>query len=213
MRDPRKSLLHTIAILTHLTEHWLTLATAPDMSEIQGHLEGTLYKLTSLVAPDLVRHMAVESGTPPYFALSWILTWWAHEDLSWNALMLLWDFIIITGAPEAPTYIAAALLATAADDLLALPPDFPTLHTTTAALPKSLPESQWSSHVLPTAAALLIAAPPPSGISPDAVPHLEVLAQAAPFPPISVESNYSWWKVRALSAGLSVLGAIVLVYS
>lgn len=54
--------------------------------------------------PELYRHVS-SSGAPPYFALSWLITWFAHNVPALEQITRLFD-LFLASHPLMPLYIA-----------------------------------------------------------------------------------------------------------
>ncbi|KAJ1980953.1 GTPase-activating protein gyp8 [Dimargaris cristalligena] len=71
--------------------------------------------------------LILETELPPYFATSWILTWFSHDLRDIQLASRLFDFFLTTN-PLMPIYFATALVLHHRSALLALEREFPMLH-------------------------------------------------------------------------------------
>ncbi|KAJ1975102.1 GTPase-activating protein gyp8, partial [Dimargaris verticillata] len=70
-----------------------------------------------------ITHVAL----PPYFATSWLLTWFSHSLNDLTAISRLFDFFLSSN-PLMPVYFVAALILSVREDLLAMEPEFTLFH-------------------------------------------------------------------------------------
>ncbi|KAJ1969871.1 GTPase-activating protein gyp8, partial [Dimargaris xerosporica] len=83
----------------------------------------TLIKHDDQALYALITHVAL----PPYFATSWLLTWFSHNLNDLTAICRLFDFFLSSN-PLVPVYFVAALIMSVREDLLAMDPEFTLLH-------------------------------------------------------------------------------------
>ncbi|KAJ1977877.1 GTPase-activating protein gyp8 [Dimargaris verticillata] len=89
-----------------------------DFTYVHAYL-GCIYTLVQHDDPELYGQI-VATSLPPYFATSWLLTWFSHNLRDLQLVGRLFDFFL-TQSPLMPVYVAAA-------ELMALEPDFPLWH-------------------------------------------------------------------------------------
>ena len=91
--------------------------------------------------PRLAALLEEEAGIEePIFALSWVLTWFAHDITDLRQVARLFDLFLAIGHPLAPLYFSAALLEHRAPEIHALDePDFPSCHQLLRNVPQDLP--------------------------------------------------------------------------
>ena len=116
----------------------------------------------------------------PLWALSWVITWFAHDVEDGGALLDLWDRLLAGSALEPcyPLYVAAALVLERRGELLdaaAAADHAAPLHAALARLSRT--PADWRA-VAGRASALLKATPPPDAIK--RVPRGELRAALAP---------------------------------
>ncbi|ETV99280.1 hypothetical protein H310_08018 [Aphanomyces invadans] len=91
-----------------------------------------LYPLIATQDPSLAKHIA-GSVDHAYFALPWILTWFAHQVDALHDVARLYD-VLLASHPIFPLYVAATLLLKNRATILAVEPDFADLHSTLQSL-------------------------------------------------------------------------------
>lgn len=95
------------AVALHLAHtHWRELL-SPDMEIIHTLVQAVLHLLQAY-DPSVYAQLEALS-VPPFFCVSWILTWFAH-DMHPTAAITLFDFLI-SNHPSMILYVAAAVLA------------------------------------------------------------------------------------------------------
>ncbi|KAJ2700991.1 GTPase-activating protein gyp8, partial [Coemansia spiralis] len=94
-----------------------------------------LYVLLEATCPR-VRALLASLDVPPFFAISWVLTWFAHDVASFADVCRIYDLLIVS-PPLQVVYVAAALIRLREADVLACERDFAAVHTGLAALPST----------------------------------------------------------------------------
>jgi len=99
-----------------------------------------IYNLLQLIDVE-VYNFINNSRVEPYFALSWVLTWFSHsiDDLSISAR--LFDFFL-SSHPLAVVYMSVAVIVHRKEELLKCRPEYSTVHTFLTKLPPDLPYDQ-----------------------------------------------------------------------
>ncbi|KAJ2570828.1 GTPase-activating protein gyp8 [Coemansia sp. RSA 1813] len=100
-----------------------------------------LYVLLRTVSPD-VHALLAELDVPPFFAISWVLTWFAHDIDGFEDICRIYDFLIVS-PPLQIVYMAAALVKRNEHAILACDRDFAIVHTTLAQLPQTVGDGEW----------------------------------------------------------------------
>ncbi|KAJ2858911.1 GTPase-activating protein gyp8 [Coemansia erecta] len=95
-----------------------------------------LYVLLREISPD-VHALLAELDVPPFFAISWVLTWFAHDIDGFDDMCRIYDFLIVS-PPLQVVYMAAALVKRNERAILACERDFAIVHTTLAQLPRTV---------------------------------------------------------------------------
>ncbi|GIL51611.1 hypothetical protein Vafri_7563 [Volvox africanus] len=117
--------LLAFALLRRLVTTHLRDATRPSLEPVV-QLLGLMPYLVHAADPALARHMA-DRDLQPFFALSWFLTWWAHELDELPAAARLFDFFLASH-PLMPLYLGAVAMRSQRTSLLACE-DMPELHS------------------------------------------------------------------------------------
>jgi hypothetical protein len=93
--------------------------------------------------PPLGAHLA-STGLQPFFALSWLITWWSHELDDLGPASRLFDWFL-AGHPLLPLYLGVVLMASQREALLEIA-DMPELHSALTNLrpvgPRDWPQSR-----------------------------------------------------------------------
>ena len=123
----------------------------------------TISKLTPLLfnivlAADKGLHTFLKrSGIEPFFAISWIITWFAHDIKDIGAIARLYD-VMLCSPPSYSLYLAAAYLLHLRDAILQEDCDFATLHNFLVHAPENVGVPVEA--LLPVADRLLAMLPP-----------------------------------------------------
>ncbi|KAJ1915126.1 GTPase-activating protein gyp8 [Tieghemiomyces parasiticus] len=107
-----------------------------DFSNVHIFL-GCIYTLVQHVDDVLYERIVETAGLPPYFATSWLLTWFSHDLPDIKLAARLFDFLL-TQNPLMPVYLVAALILAHRDPLLAFEPEFSVLHEYLSGVPGRL---------------------------------------------------------------------------
>jgi hypothetical protein len=86
----------------------------------------TLYDIIEFRNPELAQFL-IKSETPPYFALSWLLTWFSHDLTDPSQAARLFDLFICSDQ-RMPLYVSACVVLAQHEKLLACPCDFSEIH-------------------------------------------------------------------------------------
>jgi hypothetical protein len=111
--------------LCKLTDDRLRPWLAPTLAPIQRML-GLLFPIICRVDAEL-GHFLEDSGVPPLFAVSWVLTWFSHTVAELTAVERLFD-LFLAGEQLLPVYVSAALVLRCREAVLALPCEFSSVH-------------------------------------------------------------------------------------
>lgn len=104
----------------------------PDFRTLTLVLE-LLVPLVKAFDPDVGRVLE-EAGVHAYVCLPWVITWWSHDSRDLGRCARMYD-AFLSAPPVFPIYVAAAMIARARGELLALEErDFATVHTHLARL-------------------------------------------------------------------------------
>mmetsp|Transcript_8758 Transcript_8758/g.21681 ORF Transcript_8758/g.21681 Transcript_8758/m.21681 type:complete len:455 (-) Transcript_8758:5-1369(-) len=170
-------------VAERLAKHHFRAAMLETMEAVQQALRlivGILRKRD----PALARSLEQE-GVDPIFAISWILTWFAHNLHSLPSVERVYDFLL--GAhPSMSLYLSAALLQHHRTAILAAQGDYPTIHALLQELPSDLPLER-----LIASAALSFKAFPPAALL--AASSLAAGTLSSPRGAESVDSPHRTW--------------------
>lgn len=67
-----------------------------------------VYVLLSKIDPDIYQWI-IKTGTPPYFSLSWLLTWFSHDIKNLNHVYYLFD-VILKQNPMFPLFLIVSMI-------------------------------------------------------------------------------------------------------
>ncbi|KAE8910701.1 hypothetical protein PF005_g2135 [Phytophthora fragariae] len=95
-----------------------------------------LFPLLDAADEMLYRHLH-ESGVEPYFALPWMITWFAHQLRRFRDVVRLYDVFLVSH-PLFSLYVSAAVLLNARDKILRCERDFGTMHGMLSNLPLAM---------------------------------------------------------------------------
>ena len=123
------------ALLLKASRSHLADAMAEDFTSLINALRLLIFPLVSFFDPPLHSHLKA-SKVEPFFALSWLITWFSHDVRSLSTAARLFD-AFISGHPLLPVYVSIALVthSRSRDLLLATSCDFPSLHAALCSLP------------------------------------------------------------------------------
>lgn len=99
----------------------------------------------------------LRSGMEPFFAISWIITWFAHDIKEINTVARIYDAMLCSH-PSFSLYLSAAYLLHLKDDILKEECDFATLHNFLVHAPEVMGVP--FEILLPIADSLMVALPP-----------------------------------------------------
>jgi len=98
---------------------------------------GMVFPLLSLEDHELFAHMT-ESGIDPHFAISWHLTWLAHNFKSLSKVSRLFDFLLASHSLM-PVYITVAILMHMRSKVLEVEAEYTAVYSCLQNLPQDLP--------------------------------------------------------------------------
>jgi len=130
------SVLHRIGVC-HLRD-----ALRKDFSEVISTLKITLFPLIEALGDYEVHDYLMKSKQEPYFALSWIITWFSHDVVDSGIAKRIFD-ACLASHPLLPVYLSIAMILHPYNRRLVLDKhdsDFASVHSRLCQLPKnSLP--------------------------------------------------------------------------
>ncbi|CAB9515089.1 TBC1 domain family member 20 [Seminavis robusta] len=118
-----------------------------DFLHLQTALRMVLLPLLSVMDPEVHAHL-YGCGMEPFFALSWMLTWFSHDIRDTTLVKRLFDFFLCSH-PLMPIYLSVAMLCHSSNrqEILATPCEFAELHSVLAGLPKNSSMVGWKYRV------------------------------------------------------------------
>ncbi|RMZ52308.1 hypothetical protein APUTEX25_005061, partial [Auxenochlorella protothecoides] len=149
------------AVLSQLVVTHLRDATRPDLLAATQTL-GLLYPLLRAADPQLYTHL-LSLDEPalevPFFALSWHLTWFAHDVADLNQVCRLFD-LFLASHPLMPLYLAAVAVKSCRQAVFACGSDGPAVYAALKGLKVLSPSGPGADALARDAAALYRAVPP-----------------------------------------------------
>lgn len=124
--------------LTHLRDFL-----KPDFKDLQTALELTLFPMIAKL--DMAVHDCLrQADMQPFFALSWVITWFSHEVRDTELAKRIFDLFLVSH-PLMPIYLAIAMVLhpTNREIILTVERDFGTIHQTLRNLTKNSSMTGW----------------------------------------------------------------------
>ncbi|KDO23583.1 hypothetical protein SPRG_10778 [Saprolegnia parasitica CBS 223.65] len=173
-----------------------------------------LYPLLQTQDTELYAHI-MASGVDPYFALPWMITWFAHHIKAFDDVCRLYD-ILLCSHPLFSLYLSAALVLHHRTRLLACPCDYAEMHSVLSKLVHSMPIE---GMLVPKANGLLQLVPPAQLLEMSRLANGDPIPQSCfttyPFPHQStaqetVPASTSWLEALAPRHVQLVLASMAL---
>eukprot|EP01051_Picozoa_sp_SAG22_P013049 SAG22_NODE_1419_length_4466_cov_5.588963_4_plen_558_part_00 len=143
-------------LLQALAASPLAFAVTADMAATSNMMQ-LLPPLVREVCPEAAEIIRAAGIEDPIYALSWVLTWFAHDLHSLAARARLVDFFLAVGHPLASVYFAAVVVGHRLPELKAIreqPPDYGAVHALLRTVPAGLPLDRLCSQTLGAATVL-----------------------------------------------------------
>ena len=111
--------------------------------DLQTALRLTVFPMLAVLDPD-VHDQLYAAEMQPFFCLSWVITWFAHEVRDTALVKRLFDAFLV-GHPLLPLYVTIAMVLHPINRLIVLDtePDFAILHQTLRGLPRNSSMVGW----------------------------------------------------------------------
>jgi TBC1 domain family member 20 len=115
----------------------------PNFSHLQVALRLTIFPLIALIDPEVHEHL-FNCEMEPFFALSWVITWFAHEIRDTDLVKRLFDTFLVSH-PLFPIYLSIAMVCHKfnREEILQTECDFALIHQTLRGLPKNSSMVGW----------------------------------------------------------------------
>jgi hypothetical protein len=115
----------------------------PNFSHLQVALRLTIFPLIALMDPQVHEHL-FHCDMEPFFALSWVITWFAHEIRDTDLVKRLFDAFLVSH-PLFPIYLSIAMVCHPInrEEILQTECDFALIHQTLTGLPKNSSMVGW----------------------------------------------------------------------
>ena len=130
-------------VLAQLSESHLRDAMRSNFMELQTALKLTLFPLISAFDSEVHNHLW-QCDMAPFFCLSWVITWFAHDIRDTALVTRLFDAFLVSH-PLFPIYMSVAMVCHPLNriEILTTECDFAEVHQVLAALPKNSSMVGW----------------------------------------------------------------------
>ena len=130
-------------VLAQLSESHLRDAMRSNFLELQTALKLTLFPLISAFDSEVHNHLW-QCDMAPFFCLSWVITWFAHDIRDTALVTRLFDAFLVSH-PLFPIYMSVAMVCHPLNrvEILTTECDFAEVHQVLAALPKNSSMVGW----------------------------------------------------------------------
>ncbi|KAL7565276.1 hypothetical protein ACA910_014568 [Epithemia clementina (nom. ined.)] len=130
-------------VLVQVSQSHLRDFLKPDFKELQTAIELTVFPLIARL-DRAVHDFLRESDMQPFFALSWVITWFSHEVRDTELVKRLFDVFLVSH-PLMPIYLSVAMVLHPVNrrGVLNSEHDFGTVHQTLRDLPKNSSMTGW----------------------------------------------------------------------
>ena len=134
-------------VLAEVSKTHLRDALKSNFLQLQTALRLVLMPLIWYFDPEVHAHL-VSVDMEPFFALSWIITWFSHDVRDTALVKRLFDAFLV-GHPLLPVYVAVAMVCHPYNrmEVLSTEEDFAFIHQTLAGLPKNSSMVGWKYKV------------------------------------------------------------------
>jgi len=130
-------------VLVQVSQSHLCDFLKSDFTELQTAIDLTIFPLIAKLDPELYNCLC-SAGMQPFFALSWILTWFSHEVRETALVKRLFDVFLVSH-PLMPIYLSVAMVLhpTNRQVIFSSDHDFGSLHQTLRNLTKNSSMTGW----------------------------------------------------------------------
>jgi hypothetical protein len=130
-------------VLGQVTQFQLRDSCRSSFASFQQCLQWTLFPLLAKLDPQLHNHLK-DCDMEPFFCLSWILTWFAHDVRDTNLVKRLFDAFLVSH-PLLVLYVTIAMMTHPINRKILLDTDcdFADLHHTLSMLPRNSSRAGW----------------------------------------------------------------------
>lgn len=124
--------------LSHLTDNMKS-----NFLQLQTALRLALFPLISMMDPEVQHHLN-QAEMEPFFAVSWVLTWFSHDIRDTELVKRLFDVFLVSH-PLLPLYMSVAMIVHPVNrrEVLNTECDFALLHQTLQSLPRNSSMVGW----------------------------------------------------------------------
>ncbi len=149
--DPTTAVSNTVtgfematSILYQLSQSHFRDCMRHNFAQLQIVMRLTIFPLLSYFDYEVHEHLVRSDMMEPYFALSWIITWFSHDIRDTELVKRLFDFFIVSH-PMMPIYMSIAMICHPLnrEDVLETEHDFATVHQTLSQLPRNSSMVGW----------------------------------------------------------------------
>lgn len=131
------------AVLLQISQSHFRDCMRANFLQLQTALRLTLLPLLAYFDPRIHEFLAA-CETEPYFALSWVITWFSHDIRDTEVVKRLFDFFVVSH-PLTPIYLAVAMVCHPLnrEDILQTECDFSLVHQALSGLPRNSSMVGW----------------------------------------------------------------------
>lgn len=131
------------AVLLQASQSHLRDCLKTNFMQLQTALQLTLFPLIAALDSEVSQHL-LQCGMEPFFALSWVITWFAHDVRETETVKRLFDVFLVSH-PMMPIYLTVAMVLHPSNRLEVLQTecDFAQVHHTLSNLPKNSSMVGW----------------------------------------------------------------------
>ena len=130
-------------VLLKMSQHHLRDPMRANFIQLQTALRLVLMPLIAAFDAEVHSHL-FDCDMEPFFALSWIITWFAHDVRDTAVVKRLFDFFLVSH-PMMPIYMSVAMIIHPLNrvEILGIDCDFACVHNALANLPKNSNDVGW----------------------------------------------------------------------
>ena len=141
---PQAGLDLAAAVLLRVSQSHFRDCMRPNFASLQTAMRLTMLPLIAATDPAVHDYLQQADHTEPFFAISWVLTWFAHDIRDTGTVKRLFDAFLVSHA-LLPLYMAVAMVVNPVNrvEILETECDFAEVHQTLAGLPKNSSMVGW----------------------------------------------------------------------
>ncbi|KAG9389435.1 Rab-GTPase-TBC domain [Carpediemonas membranifera] len=133
----------------HLAANQFSLCTTPSLAPVTDELS-LIFHILGFNEQKLLDHLTKANLNDPFFAVGWVLTWFAHDIDNTEAIARMFDFMVCSH-PLAAVYAATVVVLVERDGVLAREADYAEIYSFLRSIMTERDherEQEWSKEVL-----------------------------------------------------------------